>query len=612
MRNKSILKKTPLLLMILILLPVLLLSWYSVKLEKQQQLLLGHQLTGLIETQLLDVDQQLQGHFFRMEKALRNAFDEQFSLKDSEYTHDRLRELEKNSPYVDQIFILNRNRKTIYPALTDSSIQERKFLEQYRPLLSQGHLFSIKTETAVRPEDSAAAIEGELIELGRSAETVGIVSAQLKSAPAVPKLEISSRRTAEPEPESETGLGLGYDAMSDAETKSNLPGAKAEAELLQSEASGWIAWHQGADLQHIYWIEDQDGQVFGFKLNGQRLLSDLLNMLPDQSSTQIHNSLTNSAIRLVNSQGLTTYEWGALTEIDKQLKPLEMLPLSHPLGSWHLEFYSPSLQAPASNWLEKLMVLAVVLASLLVIGWIVYREQTRATRLAEQRVNFVNQVSHELKTPLTNVRMYAEMLEHRLNETDTQEKRYLGVINSESLRLSRLIENVLSFSRLGRSAYSINPESGNIGDVIAKVQESFTPSFNQKNIELQFDNQCDRKAFFDHFAVEQILNNLLSNCEKYAADRGVVQLQCWCDLQSGFAFVSVQDNGPGIPQSESERIFKPFYRVSNKLTDGVSGTGIGLSIARELARSHGGDLVLKNSQSGACFLLKLPLSEVSL
>lgn len=605
MRNKSILKKTPLLLMILILLPVLLLSWYSIKLEKQQQLLLEHQLTGLIETQLLEVDQQLQGHFFRMEKALRNAFDEQFSLKDSEYIHDHLRELERNSPYVDQIFILTRNRKTIYPALPDSSIREQVFLERYRPLLSQGHLFSIKTESAVSPEDSAAATEDELIELERSAETVGIVSAQLKSAPAALELEISSRRIAESEPV------ISYDTISDSETKSKLAEIKTEAGLLQSGASGWIAWHQGADLQHIYWIEDPDGQVFGFKLNGQRLLSDLLNMLPDQSSAQIHNSLTNSAIRLVNSQGFTTYEWGELTEIDKQHKPLEILPLSHPLGSWHLEFYSPSLQAPATNWLEKLMVLAIVLTGLLVIGWIVYREQTRATRLAEQRVNFVNQVSHELKTPLTNVRMYAEMLEHRLNETDTQEKRYLGVINSESLRLSRLIENVLSFSRLGRSAYSINPEPGNIGDVIDKVQENFTPSFNQKNIELQFDNQCDRKAFFDHFAVEQILNNLLSNCEKYAADGGAVQLQCWCDLQSGLAFVSVQDNGPGIPQSESERIFKPFYRISNKLTDGVSGTGIGLSIARELARSHGGDLVLKNSQSGACFLLKLPLSEVS-
>lgn len=598
-------KKTPLLLMTLILLPVLLLSWYSIKLEKQQQLLHGHQLTGLIETQLLGVDQQLQGHFFRMEKALRKAFDEQFAFKGSEYTHEHLRNLERNSPYVDQIFILNRIRKTIYPALSESSIQEQMFLKQYSPLLSQGHLFSIKTESAIRPEVSAAATKDELMGFSRSAETVGIVSAQLKSAPPAPKLEISSRRSVE------SVSGSSYDAMSDGEITPSPAAAKAEAELLQAVASGWIAWHQGADLQYIYWIEDPDGQVFGFKLNGQRLLSDLLNMLPDQSSTQIHMSLTNSAIRLVNSQNLTIYEWGELTEIDKQLKPLEIFPLSHPMGSWHLEFYSPSLQTPASHWVEKLMVLVVVLTGLLVIGWVVYREQTRATRLAEQRVNFVNQVSHELKTPLTNVRMYAEMLEHRLNETDTQEKRYLGVINSESLRLSRLIDNVLSFSRLGRNAYSINPESGNIGDVIDKVQESFTPAFNQKNIGLQVDNQCDRKVFFDHFSVEQILNNLLSNCEKYAADGGAVQIQCWCDLQSGFAFVSVQDNGPGIPQSEGERIFKPFYRISNKLTDGVSGTGIGLNIARELARSHGGDLVLENSQNGSCFLLKLPLGEVS-
>ncbi|MCP4595343.1 HAMP domain-containing sensor histidine kinase [Neptuniibacter sp.] len=337
-------------------------------------------------------------------------------------------------------------------------------------------------------------------------------------------------------------------------------------------------------------------------------MSDLINMLPDEAESQSIDQLKNAAIRMLNSQREIVYEWGQLSQIAKNAEPLQTLSLSHPLASWHLEYYSPALQSPSNSWLETYSTVMLTFLGLSLLAWMLYREQTQAARIAEQRVNFVNQVSHELKTPLTNVRMYAEMLDNQVDESEVKQKRYLDVINNESQRLSRLIDNVLSFSRIGRSNNKICRQQDRICHTIEKVIGNFEPAFKQKAMSIQFDNRCDSTAYFDPNAVEQILNNLLSNCEKYAADSGQVQVSCWEDGKH-FCFIRVEDDGPGIDKNAAAKIFTPFYRASNKLTDGVSGTGIGLSIARELARAHSGDLVLESTQRGASFLVSISIKE---
>jgi signal transduction histidine kinase len=108
---------------------------------------------------------------------------------------------------------------------------------------------------------------------------------------------------------------------------------------------------------------------------------------------------------------------------------------------------------------------------------------------------------------------------------------------------------------------------------------------------------------FDRDAVEQILGNLFSNVEKYAASGG--RMEVTSTQQGTTTSIVVSDRGPGIPKGQEERIFAPFHRLSNKLSDGVAGTGIGLSIARDLARKHGGDLRVVPSAAGASFLLEL-------
>jgi signal transduction histidine kinase len=260
----------------------------------------------------------------------------------------------------------------------------------------------------------------------------------------------------------------------------------------------------------------------------------------------------------------------------------------------------------AFNILLGVFTMMIVVAAL---AFYYYRENAREMREAAQRISFVNQVSHELKTPLTNIRMYAELLEDTLQEPDDKPGQYLKVIVAESQRLSRLIGNILTFSRKQRSKLALHPTSGDINEILQSVMENFHATLESKGLVIQFTPAGDGEGMYDRDVVEQIVGNLLGNVEKYAvsATRVAVKTAREDDLVS----IWVEDDGPGIPPRERERVFAPFYRISNKLTDGVAGTGIGLSIARDLARLHGGDLVLENSAQGACFKVTLRAPRVN-
>lgn len=175
-----------------------------------------------------------------------------------------------------------------------------------------------------------------------------------------------------------------------------------------------------------------------------------------------------------------------------------------------------------------------------------YRESSRELREAATRVNFVNQVSHELRTPLTNICLYADLLEHDL----------------------QFIE----------------------------------PTMAQKAIEIRFHGNAPDAVQLDVDALEQILVNLLSNVEKYAASGGLVEIST---RQNGDrTIVEIADHGPGIARDQREKIFQPFYRMSDRL-EGAAGAGIGLSIVRNLARLHGGDVYLLDRDTGATFRVEL-------
>ncbi|WP_432696263.1 sensor histidine kinase [Marinobacterium sp. YM272] len=595
--------RAALLLTLLVLLPLLLLGGLGFKLQQNEQELVGLQLQKLIEQQLESVDNQLQSHFQQLEVLLRRQAGDLYRLTDPGYPAAQLRHFVSNSPQVQQVFVLDeRDQRQFPPRNQPLSREEQRLVDVLEPLWQSPGLFHPERRDAATADAQASPVmEERRIDTRLSKSGEYFASGQLaQRAPAelaAPLADYAGRSEssimAEPEISSRN-------RVLEARREADADADGGQLVSADEERSGWIAWYVDARLMHIFWWRDPSGRTLGFVLNDARLVTDLIARLPD--AQQGSRELGDARIRLLNSRNRSVYSWGDYRDEGPALRTLG---LSHPLGSWRLEYHAPNLQrAVPSLWLTLAAPLVLLGVALIGLGYLLYREQKRETLLAQQRVNFVNQVSHELKTPLTNVRLYAEMLEQRLDgDEDPATGRYLGVITDESQRLSRLIDNVLSFSRLQRQQLKLSPQLAEPDAQIEKVLDTFAPLLRQRGIEPLFDPGIGTSRRYDLATLEQILNNLLSNAEKYAPDSGELRLSSW--LEGEMLCISVRDSGPGIAAGERERIFEPFYRSSSRLTDGVSGTGIGLGLARDLARAHGGDITLETGKKGACFTIRL-------
>jgi signal transduction histidine kinase len=376
----------------------------------------------------------------------------------------------------------------------------------------------------------------------------------------------------------------------------------------KSANHGWYTWYWGNGVNIVFWVRNAAGYVIGAACDRTRLLADIVGELPDSdtSVSTAYSSRRQGRIALVGADGASVYQWGSYEPAAGEL-PRVRLDLGPPLGSWSLLYFTPATARETSFGGSLLLNLAAGLGALVLalvgLAAYFYRESTREMREAAARVSFVNQVSHELKTPLTNIRMYAELLERNVAEGDERSTRHLDIIVSESQRLSRLIGNVLTFARGQKDKLGLHPVPGSIDRCIAFVLDHFHASLEARGVTTTFNAAAGAVVQFDRDALEQILGNLFSNVEKYAASGASMQIDS--RQQGSTTTITVTDRGPGIPKGQEERIFAPFQRLSNKLSDGVTGTGIGLTIARDLARRHGGDLRVVQMDGGACFELEL-------
>jgi len=362
---------------------------------------------------------------------------------------------------------------------------------------------------------------------------------------------------------------------------------------------GWYAWFWDSGLNLIYWRRGTDGAVTGIEVDTLALLADIVGELPDRGED-------TTRIGLLDAKGQVIHGWGG-AEPRPGVQPRMTRELAPPLGSWRLHLHagpgSPGDGLGRGALTGTLLGLGALAIAVLGLALWFARETGREAREATRRVTFVNQVSHELKTPLTNIRMYAELLEDRLDEEDERSRGYLQVISGESRRLSRLIANVLSLARKQRGKLAVRRLPAIADQVVTEVIEQFRPSLERAGIEIAMGAGAGRRALLDADAIGQILGNLLGNVEKYAADGGRVEIAT--RAEGDRLVITVTDRGPGIPRGAARRVFEPFVRLSQSLDEGVSGTGIGLTIARELARLHGGDLTLEPSAIGARFAVTL-------
>ena len=381
-----------------------------------------------------------------------------------------------------------------------------------------------------------------------------------------------------------------------------------------SQDNGWYTWYWDSGAQLMHWQVLNDNRTLVVGLKRARWMADIITLLPD-SDPNSQNRTSPKQIRLIDATGNVIYLWGADTALPESAKPASELHLSSPLRSWQLQHFGPSKPfsfGRSATLINLLGTGGILFLGLLGLVLFLSREIGRQTREARQRVNFVNQVSHELKTPLTNIRMYADLLDNdldRIEPDDPKAQSHLSVITDESSRLSRLINNVLTFARTNRNTKEPVRQPHSIDEVIQQVVGQFRPSLEQLEINLALDLDAPQTVSMDADAFEQMLGNLISNVEKYAADGK--HLRVASRYARGETTVTVSDAGPGIKAAFAKRIFDPFERASDHIVS-AAGTGIGLSIARTLAQRHGGDLVLVDSSIGATFRLTLrtPLCQI--
>lgn len=369
--------------------------------------------------------------------------------------------------------------------------------------------------------------------------------------------------------------------------------------------SGWHVWYYGSGPQMLFWQQRQDGRVVGVELEMAALLSLLVNRLdvvaPDGPG---------EFWRVAGLDGTqVVHQWGGPAVVGAVAALRRACPA--PLGMWQVEVFPGAGGVPRGNPAGVWLGAAGAALALALLAWLVHREGTREMREARRRVSFVNQVSHELKTPLTNIRLYAEMAQEQARAAGEEKVvRHLEVVEAETSRLGRLIHNVLTFARQQREQLVVNPQPVVPDELLARVMEVWRPGLAAKGFKVVTVAGAPERRLMDPDAVEQMLGNLLSNVEKYAASGSWVKVATVQDAVE--TRLEVEDRGPGVPTAKQQAVFEPFVRLRQDLSEGVSGTGIGLAITRELARLHGGSVCLDaECRTGARFVIRLPAKQVS-
>lgn len=252
--------------------------------------------------------------------------------------------------------------------------------------------------------------------------------------------------------------------------------------------------------------------------------------------------------------------------------------------------------------LVGLLVLAIAVGS-----WLIGADLRRQLALARQKTDFVSNVSHELKTPLTSIRMFSEMLAEDRVQDEAKRRHFLGIISAEAARLTRLINNVLDFARLERGEKKYDFVSCDLAALARETVESYRPHLEATGFALKtLLPSVPVPIRGDRDALAQVLVNLLSNGEKYSGERKEIEVELATDGDG--AELRVLDRGLGVPAGCEEKIFEQFFRAHDSLGSGIQGSGLGLTLARQIARAHGGDVAYRKREGGgSCFAVRLPV-----
>jgi PAS domain S-box-containing protein len=234
----------------------------------------------------------------------------------------------------------------------------------------------------------------------------------------------------------------------------------------------------------------------------------------------------------------------------------------------------------------------------------VFRDITESKEIDRMKTDFLNMVSHELRTPLTPIQAYSELI--MMRNLDTQKtKSYAGIINKETLRLGALIGDLLDLSRIDAGkGLSLSPEEVDFKELLNTVYNTFKSASARHRISLKAPEKAD-KITIDRNKIIQVMSNLLSNAVKYSPDGGDIHITM--EDRNNRMYISVSDQGLGIPRDALPIIFEKFYRVDSPAVKKIGGTGIGLSIVKYIVELHNGGITVESEEGkGSTFTFFIP------
>ncbi|MBN2352226.1 MAG: HAMP domain-containing histidine kinase [Spirochaetales bacterium] len=381
------------------------------------------------------------------------------------------------------------------------------------------------------------------------------------------------------------------------------------SDIISSGEEGFLPRFLGDEFSLLYWRKRPSGSVTGCVVNLDALKARILQRLPAESTpARVLVVLDNEGKPLHAPEGLDL-DWHA---------PFVAREIHETLPRWEAAAYLADPAYIASKAEATTSVLWVITFFLLVAiaggGVIIIKMLLSELALAQKKTNLVTNVSHELKTPLTSIRLFAEMLKENVAPGPAKRREYCSLLLSETERLSRLINNVLDFSKMSQGKKQYDKKALDLTALCREVTACERIRLEKAGMQLAFSSNARKISFTGcRESLTRVLINLISNAEKYAGrDAGDGSIDV--TLEKGRAGITllVMDRGPGIPPWAEKKIFKEFFRVDDSLTAKTGGSGLGLTICKMIVNDHGGEIAWEpRPGGGSVFRIFFPASDAA-
>jgi signal transduction histidine kinase len=609
-------KKVALVFVLAVFVPSLVLAWLAVRSLRDQQFLLERQQSllyqGVADARAKAVQEALTEYQHAFAAAVTGLVGER-PPRDAAKSFDDL--LRRDWPLAQVGFAVTLSGELLSPSPSGRA-EARKFCADNGRFLASREMVEIyanakQTVSGLNMANNAARLNSPAFP---NAQAQSPTVAQADAGADVNRRSPGARsQTRNVYPQQQAGSFQQVLAPEDSQQQvSRLAASEAEfRQVIGEDSDGALARFVDNRLNVLFWSRSpRDPQVvFGTQLALPRLIESLRPAVqqvePELGGAICVALLDDTAKPVALSHPGFRAAWK---------RPFVATEIGETLPHWEVAIYplNPARLTQSARTLQLTLGLfiGVLLVAIGIGSWLIVTDLNRQLRLARQKTDFVSNVSHELKTPLTSIRMFSELLAEGRVTDPAKQRSYLGIITAETARLTRLINNVLDFARMDRGEKKYHLQPCDLAEVVREAADTYRPNLEASGF--QFECELPDAALLvngDRDALAQVVVNLLSNAEKYSDGQKEITVRVQPQAHPlPCAEVKVLDRGLGVPHGSAEKIFEQFYRAHDSLSSGIQGSGLGLTLARQIARAHGGDVVYEpRDGGGSCFTLRLPL-----